>query len=102
MRNNHQVKNESEIIRIKDGMPAIESEKDFDAEKDIMSSRKKMSDCSQARKRYLLTGKIYCGECGKAFGGVWKFSKRNRTKYVTYRCYNLDRTADAACHNSEI
>jgi len=49
-----------------------------------------------------LTGKILCGECGKAYGGARKFSGRNKTKYVTYRCYNRDRTADTACKNSEI
>ena len=50
----------------------------------------------------MLTGKIVCGECGKSFGGARKFCGRNKLKYVTYRCYNRDRTGDTACHNSEI
>jgi site-specific DNA recombinase len=102
MRNNHQAKKDSEVIRIEGGMPAIISEKDFDAVAAIISSRKHMSDHSQAKEQYLLTGKIFCGECGKAYGGARKFSGRNKRKYVTYRCYNRDRTADTACHNSEI
>ncbi|MBT3320172.1 MAG: recombinase family protein [Clostridia bacterium] len=102
MRNNHQVKSDKEVIRVKGGMPAIVSEDVFNGVAAIISSRKHMSDCSQAKERYLLTGKVYCGECGMKYGGARKFSGRNKTLYVTYRCYNRDRTADTACQNSEI
>lgn len=102
MRNNHQAKKDSEVIRIEGGIPAIVSEDVFDGVAAIICSRKRMCDCSQAKERYLLTGKVVCGECGKSFGGARKFSGRNKRKYVTYRCYNRDRTGDTACHNSEI
>ncbi len=102
MRNNHQIKTYGDVIRIENGMPAIVSEELFDGVANIISSRKHMSGSGQAKERYLLTGKVVCGECGKSFGGARKFSGRNKTLYVTYRCYNRDRTVDAACQNPEI
>ena len=101
-RDNHQCKSASEVIRIEGGMPAIVSEAVFNGVANILKSRRQMSGNGQAKEPYLLTGKIVCGECGKSFGGARKFCGRSKHKYVTYRCYNRDRTGDTACHNSEI
>lgn len=102
MRNNHQKKTGNEIIRIENGMPAIIDRKTFDTVAAIISSRKHSDESGQAKETYLLTGKIICGECGKAFGGARKFSGRSKRLYVTYRCYNRDKTGDTACGNQEI
>jgi site-specific DNA recombinase len=102
MRNNHNKKTEGEVIRIKGGLPAIVDEGVFDAVAAIISSRKHMVSCRQAKETYLLTSKIICGECGKGFGGARKFSGRGKRLYVTYRCFNRDKSADIACKNPEI
>jgi site-specific DNA recombinase len=102
MRNNHTDKDEDQIIRIEGGMPRIIEDKTFTAASAIICGRKKTERNGQAKESYLLSGKIFCGECGHSFGGARKFSGRNKTLYVTYRCFNRDRTADAVCTNKEI
>ncbi len=102
MRNNHLNKPADEIIRIEGGMPRIVDDKTFETAASIISGRKRTEKNGQARETYLLSGKIFCGECGQAFGGARKFSGRNKTLYVTYRCFNRDRTAEVACKNKEI
>ena len=101
-RNNHERKATDMMIRIEGGMPAIIDRGTFDTVARIISSRKRTDTCRQAKETYLLTGKIVCGECGKAYGGARKFSGRNKRLYVTYRCLNRDRTGDIACRNTEI
>jgi len=50
----------------------------------------------------LLSGKIECGECGSAYCGARKFSGRNKTLYVTYKCNKKDRQSSRICGNSDI
>jgi site-specific DNA recombinase len=102
MRNNHKDKKEEDIIRIEGGIPRIVDDKTFEGVKAIISGRKKIERNGQAKETYLLAGKIFCGECGHAFGGARKVAGRNKHLYVTYRCFNRDRTADTACCNKEI
>lgn len=101
-RNNHSKKDELQAIRVPGGMPAIIDEPTFNGVSSMMQGRKKTSVNHLAQENYLLSGKIICGECGKAFGGGRKFSGRNKALYVTYRCCNRDRTGDTACRNKEI
>jgi site-specific DNA recombinase len=102
MRNNHLNKETDAVIRIAGGVPRIVEDKVFDAASAIISGRKRIEKNRQARESYLLSGKIFCGECGHAFGGARKFAGRNKKLYVTYRCFNRDRTAEATCRNKEI
>lgn len=82
-------KSEEEIIRIENGIPAIVSTDIFNA------IQKKMDTSSQSDKAakksietYMLSGKIFCGECGSRMKGNKRFSGRNKNKYVTYDCSN--------------
>ena len=102
MRNNHKDKENEDIIRIEGGVPRIIDDKTFSAAAAIIQGRKKIERNGQAKESYLLAGKIFCGECGHAFGGARKFAGRNKRLYVTYRCVNRDRTAEIACCNKEI
>ncbi len=65
-----------------------------------MQRNKKRASAYKAKETYLLSGLIYCGECGHAMIGNVKHSGRNKLKYVTYRCGNRDRTK--GCKNKEI
>ena len=99
-RNSHKFKDESEIIKIQDGLPAIISKEDFNKAKSKMKKNKRDKATYKAKENYLLSGLIFCGECGHAFIGNVKHSGRNKLKYVTYRCGN--RYAKQKCDNKEI
>jgi len=101
-RNSHAYKPDDEVIRIQDGVPAIISVEEFDAVQNILKSRKRASPHPTAIETYLLSGKIFCGECGRAYCGTRKLSGRNRKYRVVYLCTNKDRTNDIGCQNKEI
>ena len=71
-------------VRIKGGMPAIISEQVFYEVQHIMEHKK-----TQSRRRgnaeYLLTGKLYCGECGDHMVGMSGTGK-NGTSHYYYMC----------------
>ncbi|MCR4436139.1 MAG: recombinase family protein [Clostridiales bacterium] len=99
-RNSHKTKDNDLIIRIPGGMPAIVSTEDFQKVQYKMDQNKKRASAYRAKEMYLLSGLIYCGECGHAMIGNVKYSGRNKLKYVTYRCGERDRTK--FCKNKEI
>ena len=90
-RNNHKFKDESEIIRIPGGMPAIISDELFASIQKKMKNNK-MNAQNKAKEVYLLSGKIICGCCGAAMIGHTSHSGRNKTKYSTYYCGERYRT----------
>ncbi len=94
-RNSHKYKDESEIIRIEDGCPAIISK---DLWERANQSRKLTAPIStNAKHSYLLSGLLYCGECGAKMHG----NHRNyRNGYNTYRCCR--RTNSVFCSCKEI
>jgi len=71
-----------------------------------MAANKKAPGAYKAKENYLLTGLIFCGECliyhGTDFAmmGNSRNCGRNKSKYVTYRCGNRDRTK--SCKNPEL
>lgn len=80
-RNSHAYK--SEYIMIKNGMPAIISEKDFNKVQEKMSSNKKNFQHRSSKHYYPLNGKLRCAKCGKAFSG--NANNSNGKKYYSYR-----------------
>ncbi len=95
-RNSHKYKDESEIIRIENGVPAIVSEELWNK---ANVSRKMSSKIStNAKNDYLLTGLMYCGECGAKFHGNHRLYKDRG--YNTYRCNK--RTNQQKCNCKEI
>lgn len=101
-RNNHQSKFDDEIIRIEGGIPAIVDSKTFDTVARIIASRKKLSPNRAAKETYLLSGKMFCGQCGNTYIGNRKFNGRNRSMTVTYRCNTRGRMTSDGCDNKEI
>jgi site-specific DNA recombinase len=90
-RNNHASKSEDEIISVPGGMPAIIGEKLFMSIRERMVQRK-MNARNKAKETYLLSGKIFCGQCNAAMIGHTSRSGRNKTKYSTYVCGERYRT----------
>ena len=81
-------KNENEIIRIEDGMPAIISKEIFTAINNKMDNSSQSDKAAKraTRRIYLLTGKIKCGKCGETMRGNTRYCGRSKNEYVTYDC----------------
>lgn len=99
-RNHHKSKKDEEIIKVEDGVPAIISKDDFQRVQEILYNNKKISGSFKAKENYLVSGIIWCGECGSRMYGNSRISGRNKQRYVTYRCSIKDKTH--ACDNKEI
>lgn len=72
-------------LEIKDGVPKIISDELFEKCQKILNKNKKAPARKKAEEEYLLTTKIYCGECGSGMVGVSGKGK-NKNKYRYYKC----------------
>ncbi len=99
-RNNHLYKDESEMVRIEGGMPQIISKEDYQLAQRKMESRRRVRACNNAKEVYLLSRKVFCGECGRVYTGNRKNSGRKKTLHVTYAC--TGRKSRNGCTNTEI
>lgn len=97
-RNSHLYKDEEEIISIEDGCPQIIDRALYAKVQALMSEHKHTGGRGNAKERYLLSGKVYCADCGHAMVGNHRRCGRSKLPYITYRCpsrrYN--------CSNKEI
>ena len=81
-RNMRRFKDESEIIRIENGNPAIVSKDLWDR---ANASRKMSSKlATNAKHDYILSGLIRCGECNAKWHGNRRYGSTKQ--YLTYRC----------------
>ena len=96
--NSHARKDDSEIVHIKGGVPAIISPEVFDKAAQLMSFNKRNSGAGTAKHNYLLSGLVKCGHCGCSMSGC---AKKNGKGYVsnTYRCGHKP---SCSCENREI
>lgn len=99
-RNNHDDKNSSEIISIPGGCPQIVDTDTFNRVQQRMKS-----GCTGKRAAskytYLLSGKVFCGECGRRMCGCTRPSGHGDKisgLYSTYRCI----LPKHSCGNREI
>jgi site-specific DNA recombinase len=99
-RNNHESKGDDEIIRIPGGVPAIVSAEDFEKAQQRMKANKRGPGAYTAKESYLLSGLIFCGECGRRMSGNMRYGGRKKTKYVSYKCGYRENYK--ACDNKEI
>ena len=83
-RNSHRTKPPEEIIRVEGGIPAIISKEIWQSAQERMHQK---NGCLKNRKMiYLLSGKIFCGECGKRLYGSQRLRK-NHESFYTYACH---------------
>lgn len=94
-RNFHGRKPESEIIRVENAIPAIVSIDQFEKVRKIKEARRRRAGAYSAKEVYLLSGKIFCGNCGSAFVGNRKFNN-NKKKYVGYSCGKSQRKKECS------
>ncbi|WP_277668985.1 recombinase family protein [Caproiciproducens galactitolivorans] len=96
-RNSHASKPDDKIIRIPGGIPAIVSMDEWNAVQTRMQKNKHTQASHKAKIEYLLSGKIFCGECGGAMVGQ---SSGNHEKYSYYECSTKKRLR--TCHKSNV
>ncbi len=89
------------VIRIPGGIPAIISEDDFKKVQIKMRERQHKAAKFSAKQEYLLSGKIYCGECGSPFAGNSRKPRPDHPLYVSYKCTKRNQTI-TTCKNREI
>ena len=102
-RNGHEYKEESEIIRVENGCPAIVDRGVFDRVQKKMTLRRRNEKGGRAGaiETYLLSGKVRCGECGSNYQAQRrKPSGHQRYLSVKYRCSR--KNSSIKCINREI
>lgn len=100
-RNHRKNKNEEDIIRIENGIPAIVSKDTFDAAQTLFAKRQRTKSQKRAKTMYLLSGLVYCSECGSKYHGSARKGGRNKQEYVSYRCSKRN-AIDKQCSCKEI
>lgn len=100
-KNNHNRTSKSDNeIRIEDGIPSIISKEIF---KKAMEKRKqnKQTPGEKSNKNvYLLSGLIYCGNCGARYIGSTSTKKKNNKTFKTgyYKCSNRNKLGKCENH----
>lgn len=96
-RNAHLYKDESEMVIIEGGCPQIVDTKTFEKAQERLKSKMYAGGRNNAKTNYLLAGRLFCRECGRAMVGNTRKYETKPT-YVTYRCPSKR----PACTNKEI
>lgn len=84
-RNNHKEKSEAEMIRIENRMPQIVDVELWEKVNKIMTGNRRNGE-KKAKRVYLLSGLIVCGECESPMSGNTRNCGRNKDEYSTYDC----------------
>ena len=93
----HTTKSPDQIIRIENGCPAIISTELFHKVQKRKKANRRGTGRYHSKEFYLLTGKIFCGVCGKRIQGNVRYSGRSKLRLATYRCATLRKF----CSNKE-
>ena len=96
-RNTHLYKDDEDIIFVEGGCPQIVDTEVYEKVQAILTEHKHTGGRANAKESYLLSGKVFCRECGRAMVGNARYSGRNKLLYVTYRCPSRK----YACSNKE-
>ena len=99
-RNGHAYRDDSEIIKVEGALPALVSKEDFGRVQECMTHRKRQAARYHAKRSYLLSGKVFCGECGAVYVGNCRIMRSDHPEYISYRCNN--RTKRPRCDGWEI
>lgn len=95
------VRNDSDkIIKIEDGMPAIIDKEMFKEVQTMLKEKNFTMKKHEVVENYLLSGLVYCGECGEKMIGNRRKTGPDRNYYVTYRCSGRKKFKN--CDNKEI
>ena len=85
-RNTHLYKDDEDIIFVEGGCPQIVPIEVYAKVQNKLTEHKHTGGRANAKESYLLSGKVFCLECGKAMVGNSRHSGRSKLLHVTYRC----------------
>ena len=85
-RNTHMHKDDEAIIRVPNGCPQIVDTETFNKVQERIAENKQLTGYYNTRHKYIFTGLIFCGYCGRRITGNRRYSGRNKSLLVTYRC----------------
>ena len=97
-RNSHMMKHNEDVIAVEGGCPQLIDDETFNKVHKRIADNRHTAGRMNAKHRYLLSGKIFCRECGKAMVGNARFCGRGKRLYITYKCP----TKRHSCSNKEI
>ena len=100
-RNQHTAPGKNAII-VDDVIPAIISKSDFEKVAEKMCENKRQPGKFTAQNSYLLSGLIYCGECGSAMQGTTSVSKKTGNVHQYYRCGKKYMQGISNCQNKNV
>ena len=86
-------------IRVEGGIPPLIAREEFEKVQHILKSKGKPRGVQRNNKKYLLTGKCFCGLCGSPMGAQCGTSKSGE-KYHYYMCNR--RRYDHACDKQNV
>ena len=99
LRSSRLEKDESQIVRVPNGMPAIVSREQFLGVQKLLEERRKY--CKRTKESdYLLSGLLTCGECHYRMCGSNHRNGRGHIEHQ-YKCYSYQRP-EVECHNKPI
>lgn len=87
-RNGSKYKSDDEIIRVDGVVPQLVTKEDFQRAQERLKRRSKAGAGHKARQTYLLSGKVFCGQCGSPYIGNSRKKRPDHPEYVSYRCNN--------------
>lgn len=82
--NRHAYKDDSEVIRVEGAFPAIITKDEYREVLYLMKQNERKGARNTAVHDYLLSGKVYCGHCGKSMYGETR--SRRGHDYSYYSC----------------
>ena len=97
-RNSHAYKDSENYIAVPGGCPRIIDDATFEKVQQRVKSNTNTGGRQRAKYNYLLSGKVFCMNCGRSMSGNAVHSGRDKTLHITYRCPNHHRL----CDNKEI
>jgi site-specific DNA recombinase len=97
-KHDHRNKNDDEI-RIEDGIPAIISKEMYQTAMNMRTTNKR-KNFKQNSNTYILSGLVFCGECGGKYNGSTSIKQKNGVEYRTgyYACSNRNRIGNCKNH----
>ncbi len=89
------------LIQIPNAVPAIIDKTMFGEIQTRMAARRHKAGTFNAKENYLLSGKIFCGECGAPYTGNKRKASGNHPLYISYRCSKRN-GKNKFCKNTEV
>ena len=85
-------------IVVEGGVPQIVNKEVFEKVQTMLKKNKRQSGKMKNPEAYLLTGKLYCGECGEQMTGESGTSRTGKI-YNYYKCFGRRKTKDCLKQN---